>query len=200
MTTVDENTQFVVAQVKQEPLKCIQSLISYVPTSTIELTHSEEEDERVSLVPVTLEVGNGNDLLNSTNGSNDKSSSPPLQSQLSSQSGPSPYVVRISSIIALSSLSTGSTVTPFMTQLYQNVTCLPESITPISVDMPIPSSIVPPVFKIPLHIPSLSSVSFPMSEKTPVVSPSTLKTTTLQGSSTETSILDISSTPEVILA
>ena len=109
-------------------------------------------------MPINVEVGNGNDLLNSTNGSNDKPSSPPLQSQLSSQSGPSPSVVLISSIIALSSLSVGSTMTPFMTQLYQNATCLPESVTPISVDIPIPSSNVAPFLKISLHIPSFNSV------------------------------------------
>ena len=84
VTTVDDNTQSVLAQIKREPLKWLQYLISYVPASTIDLTHSEEEDERVSLVPVTLEVRNGNDLLNSNNGGNDKPSSPPLQSQPSS--------------------------------------------------------------------------------------------------------------------
>ena len=88
VTTVVENTQSVLAQIEREPLKWLQSLISSVLTSTIDLTHSEERDERVSPVHVTLEVGNGNDLLNSTNGGNDKPSSPPLQSQFSSQSGP----------------------------------------------------------------------------------------------------------------
>ena len=84
MTTLVQNTQYVLEHIKQEPFKWIESLISYVPASTIDLTHSEEEDERVSPVPMTLEVENGNDLLNSTNGGNDKPSSPPLQSQLSS--------------------------------------------------------------------------------------------------------------------
>ena len=65
------------------------------------------------------------------------------QPQPSSQSVPSSSALLPSSIIALSSLSDGSTMTPFMTHLYQNDTCLLESITPISVDMPIPSSIVP---------------------------------------------------------
>ena len=88
-----------------------------MPASTIDLNHSEEEDERVSPVPMTLEVGNGNDLLNSTNGGNEKPLSPPLQFQPSSQFGPSPSVVLVSSIIALSSLFDGSTVTPFMNQL-----------------------------------------------------------------------------------
>ena len=164
-----ENTQSILAHIELEPLKWLQSLISSVPASTIDLTHSEEEDEMVSLVSVAIEFINGNDLLNFTNGSNDKSSSSPLQYQLSSQSGPSYSALLISSIIALSSLSDGSTMTPFMTQLYQNATCLPKSITPIYVDMPITSSNVPPVFKIPLHIPSFNSVSSPMSKKTSAV-------------------------------
>ena len=87
-----------------------------------------------------------------------------------------------------------------MSSLYQDATSLPEYITPVYVDTTFPSSTVPPVFKIPLHIPSFSSVSSPMTKKSSVVSPSSLKTTTLQVSSTETSILDISSAPEVILA
>ena len=95
VTTVVENTQSVLAQIEWEPLKWIQYLISFVFASTIDLTHSEEEDERVSPTPVTLEVGNGNDLLNSTNGSNDKPSSPPLQYQLYSQSIPSSSIVLI---------------------------------------------------------------------------------------------------------
>ena len=45
VTTVHENTQFVLAQIEQEPLKRLQSLILSIPASTIELTHSEEEDE-----------------------------------------------------------------------------------------------------------------------------------------------------------
>ena len=79
---VVEKTQSVLAQIEREPLKWLESLISSVLASTIDLTHSEEEDERVSPMPVTIEVGNGNDLLNFTNGSNGKYSSPPSQSQI----------------------------------------------------------------------------------------------------------------------
>ena len=64
--------------------------------------------------------------------------------------------------------------------------------------MPIPSSDVPLVFKIPLHIPSFSSVSSPVAEKSSAVSSSPLNITTLQVSSVETSIPNISSTPEDI--
>ena len=56
--------------------------------------------------------------------------------------------------MALSSFSDGSVVTPFMADLYQNATILPKSITHVPMDMPIPSSIMPPVIKTPLHIPS----------------------------------------------
>ena len=49
-----ENTQSVLAFIEHEPIKWLQSLISFVPASTIDLTHSEEEEKRVSPVPVTL--------------------------------------------------------------------------------------------------------------------------------------------------
>ena len=102
--------------------------------------------------------------------------------------------------MALSSFSDGSVVTPFMSKLYQKATILPESITPVPMDMPIPSSVVPPVFKTPLHIPSSSLVSSSMSGKiTTVSSSSLLKATTVQIYSVEVSIHDISSAPEVIL-
>ena len=120
-------------------------------------------------MPVTMEAGNGNDLhdfINMFNGSNRKSSSPPPQPQTSSQSGPSSSALLLSSIISLSSLFTSSSMTAFMSHLYQDATCLPKSITPFSMDMTIPSSIVPHILKIPLHIPSFSSVSSPMLEKT----------------------------------
>ena len=83
--------------------------------------------------------------------------------------------------MALSSFSDGSVVTPFMTELYCNATCLPESITLVPRVEPIPSTVETPVFKIPVHIPSISSVSSPMSEKIEIVSPSSfLKATTVQ--------------------
>ena len=85
-----------------------------------------------------------------------------------------------------------------MSQLYQDATCLPESITPFSMDIPIPSSIVPPVLKIPLHIPSFISVSSPMLKKNLAVSPTSLRATTLQVSSIKTSAHDISSALEVV--
>ena len=40
VTTVVENTQSILAHIELEPLKWLQSLISSVPASTIELTHS----------------------------------------------------------------------------------------------------------------------------------------------------------------
>ena len=67
-------------------------------------------------------------------------------------------------------------------------------------DIPIPSSIVPLVFKIPLHIPSFSLVLSLVPEKTSTVSPSSLKVTTLQVSSIETFVPEISSAPKVTLA
>ena len=150
-------------------------------------------------MPVTIETGN--DFQNLTNGSNGNLSSPLPRSQPSCQSTPTSYTILLSSIMTLSSFSNGSVVTPFMTELYQNATILPESITPAPMDMPIPSSVVPPVFKIPLHIHSISSVSSPISEKIAIVSQSTfLKATTVQIPSVEASVHDISSAPEVTLA
>ena len=78
VTTVVEKTQSEQTQVEEKPSKKLK--ISSIPTSTIDLTHLEEDDERVSPVPVTVETGNGNDLQNFTNlfnGRNGKSSSPP---------------------------------------------------------------------------------------------------------------------------
>ena len=88
-------------------------------------------------------------------------------------------------------------MTPFMSQRYQDATCLPESITLAFVHMPIPSSTIPPVFKVPLHIPSFSSVSYPTHENASALSPSSLRVTTVDVSSIETSISDNPSTPEV---
>ena len=91
--------------------------------------------------------------------------------------------------MALSSFSDCSVVTPFMTALYRNATCLPESITPVPRVEPIPSTVETPVFKIPLHIPSISLVSSLMSEKIAIVSPSSfLKATTMQFPSIESSV------------
>ena len=108
-----------------------------------------------------MEPGNGNDLQEFMiffNGINGKFSLDLPQLQPSSQPSPSSSSLLLSSIIALSSLSVGSTMAPFMSQLYQDATCLPYSITHVFVQMPIPSSTIPPVFKVPLHVPSRSSV------------------------------------------
>ena len=133
-----EKTQPEQTQVEEKTLKKINISIR-VPT--IDLTNSEDEEEIISPVPVTVETGN--DFQNFTNGSNGKISSPPPQSQPSCQSVPSSSAILLSSIMALSSLSDGSIVTPFMSELYQNGTILPNSITPIPMDIPIPSSVVP---------------------------------------------------------
>ena len=73
VTTVGEKTHSEQTQVEKEPSQ--KSKITSIPTSTVDLTHSEEEDERVSPVPVTIEIGNGNYLHNLTtflNGRNGK--------------------------------------------------------------------------------------------------------------------------------
>ena len=52
--------------------------VSSFPTSTIYLTNSEEEDERISPAPITEEAGKGNKLqefMNVFSGSNVSSSS-----------------------------------------------------------------------------------------------------------------------------
>ena len=91
-------------------------------------------------------------------------------------------------------------MTPFITKIYQKATCLPESITPVPMEKPIPSLVMTPVFKIPLHIPSFSSVLSPISENITTVSPSSLlEATTVQISSVEVPVHDISSAPEVTL-
>ena len=123
------------------------------------------------------------------------------QSQPLCQYAPSSSAILCSSIMALSSFSDGSVVTPFMTKIYRNATCLPESITPAPRFEPIPSSIETLVFKIHLHIPSIISISSPMSDKIAIVSPSKfLKATTVKIPSVEASVHNISSTFEVTLA
>ena len=84
-----------------------------------------------------------------------------------------------------------------MSHLYHDATCLPDSITLVSVQTPIPPSTIYQVFKVPLHIPSISSIPSPVLEKASVLSPSSLLATTMQVSSIETSIPDIPSTLEV---
>ena len=129
------------------------------------MTNSEEEDERIYPILVTVEVGKGNGLQEFTNlfnGSNERSSSSLPQSQPSSQPFPSSSALLLSSILALSSLPIGSVMKPLMSQLYQNATCLPHSITLVSLQIPIPSYTIPPVFKVPLYIPYFSSVLSPI--------------------------------------
>ena len=141
-------------------------------------------------MPITVETDN--DFQNLTNGSNGNPSSSLPQSQPFCPSAPSSFAVLLSSIFALSSFSDGSVVTPSMTELYHNSTYLPKSITLVPRVEPTHSSVETPVFKIPLHIPSISSVSSPMFEKIAIVSPSSLKATTMQIPSMEASVHDIS--------
>ena len=70
VTTMVEKTQSEKTHVEEKPSKKLK--ISSIPTSTIDLTHSEEEDERVSPVLVTVKTGDGNDLQNFTNLFNDR--------------------------------------------------------------------------------------------------------------------------------
>ena len=101
VTTVNDNIQSILAQIEREPLKWIQYLISFAPASTIDLTHSKEEEDRISPVPITFETNN--DFQNLTNGSNGNPSSSLPQSQPLCQSSPSSYTILLSSIIDLSS-------------------------------------------------------------------------------------------------
>ena len=117
MTVVVEKDQPEKTQIEEKPFKNLKVQVSSIPNSTIDLTHSKEEDETISPVLVTMESGNGNDLqefMNLFNGRNRKSSSTLPQSQPSSQPSPSYFALLLSSIIALSSLSIGSIMTPFM--------------------------------------------------------------------------------------
>ena len=71
ITTVVEKNQPEQNQVEEKPLKKINISIR-VPT--IDLTNSEDEEEIISPVPVTVETGN--DFQNFTSGNNGKLSSP----------------------------------------------------------------------------------------------------------------------------
>ena len=131
---------------KERPLKELKVQVPSFPASTIDLTNSEEEeDERLSPAIVTEEVGNGNNLqqfMDVFSDSNGRSSSALPKSQSSSEPFPSSLALLLSSILALSSLSTGSTMTPLMSHLYHDATFLPDSITPASVQIPIPASTI----------------------------------------------------------
>ena len=59
VTTVVEKTQSEQTQVEEKPFKRLKISI---PVCTIELTHSKEEDERISTLPITVETDNGNYL------------------------------------------------------------------------------------------------------------------------------------------
>ena len=118
-----EKTQPEQTQIEEKPLNKTKISI-HVPT--IDLNHSEKEEEIISPIPVIVETGN--DFQNLTNGSNGNLSSPLPRSQPSCQSTPTSYTILLSSIMTLSSFSNGCVVTPFMTKLYQNSTVVLESI------------------------------------------------------------------------
>ena len=62
MATVVEKAQLEQTQIEEKPFKKLKVQISSIPASTIDLTHSEEEDERISPVTITVEIGNVNYL------------------------------------------------------------------------------------------------------------------------------------------
>ena len=132
-------------------------------------------------------------------GGNGKTSSSLPKSQSSSEPFPSSSALLLLSILALSSLSTSYTMTPFMSQIYHDATCLPDSIILVSVQTPIPPSTISQVCKVTFHIPSLISTPSPVHEKVLVLSPSSLPVATMQVSSIETSIPDNPSTHEVTI-
>ena len=72
VTTVVEKTQPEQTQVEDNPLMKMKTSI---PIPTIDLTNSEEEEEIISPVLVTVETGNDFQIF--SNGSNGKISSPP---------------------------------------------------------------------------------------------------------------------------
>ena len=78
--TIVEKAQSEKTHIEEKPFKRLKVSVSSIPNSTIDLTHLEEEDERISPMSITIEARNGNDLhdfINLFKGSNGKSS-PPL--------------------------------------------------------------------------------------------------------------------------
>ena len=73
MTTVNDNIQYVLEKIEKEPLKWIQSLISSSHASTIDLIHSEEEEDKIYPMPIIVEIDNY--FQNLTNGRNGNPSS-----------------------------------------------------------------------------------------------------------------------------
>ena len=66
-----EKTQPEQTQVEDKPL---MNMKTSIPVPTIDLTHSEEEEEKISPIPVIVETGN--DFQNLTNGIDGNISSP----------------------------------------------------------------------------------------------------------------------------
>ena len=62
VTTVVDKAQYEQTQVEKKPLKELKVQVSSFPASTIYLTNSEEEDERLSLAPVTEEARKDNNV------------------------------------------------------------------------------------------------------------------------------------------
>ena len=107
-------------QVEDSSLKKTD-ISSSVPT--IDLTNSEEEEGRSS--PVLVSIETSIDSQDLTNGNNGNVLSPLPQSQPLCQSAPSSSTILLFSIMVLSSFSDSSILTPFMTELYRNVTIMP---------------------------------------------------------------------------
>ena len=60
VTTIVEKAQSRKTQIEEKPFKRLNVQDSSIPTYTIDFTHLEEEDERISPVPITVETGNDN--------------------------------------------------------------------------------------------------------------------------------------------
>ena len=74
-----KKAQYKQTHIEEKPFKRLKYLVSSIPTSTIYLTHSEEEDERISPMPITMDDGTRNYLHDFINASNCKYSSPTPQ-------------------------------------------------------------------------------------------------------------------------
>ena len=132
--------------------------------------------------------------MNLFSGSNRKYSSIPENTQPTFGSYPFSSAL-LSSIQTLSTFPVGSTLSSPLSQLYHASTCLPASLTAISVHPPMPQSTALQVPNIPLHIPSFSLSTSSVPGKVLVLS-SSLPVDTIHASSLKTSIPIIPSSSE----
>ena len=156
----------------------------------IDLVDSDLEEEVIASAPVTEEVDQYLQSLTDLLDGDGKKDFIPVStvSQSSSISSCSYSALLLSYIRTLSVFPTGARISPALSQLYQDLTSTPESVTshPVQTSILLPVISEAPIFKIPLHLPSVTLSRLSCSEKL-LVSFSPLSAVNLHFPSSESS-------------